>query len=487
MEFSYFIGGSKIVKPTAIYSFKDLIELYKTNFIKDLTTQMRICSDPVQKAILKNKQPFVTPYGTFTYRENKSIIHHNSNLVAFDFDKMDRAEAIKLKAKLSINKSCMLATISGSGKGVKAFFLISDRLVSNMHYTTLKHNKNKLLDLIGINEFADYLDLRQFVLSQPMFISYDPDLHYNFEAEPLAINFEIYKEPERKKPAAIKPIWKTDLSDKKINSAIQYVKKATENLCNFYASHTGARHDTIAKTKSIAGIIKHYNLPIESEIYTNLENSIVGMYGDPKAAKISNAYKSFQNAWETAEPIENETVNKILYPEAENRNQSNQQKIALIENQSSADFLNRLKPEYLWLSIPFEQENLNFLRNKNIVAFPKKNQFNSWQQKAKGMNSQGFKIVVSDLMERLSSEDGTDLADFYNKEKTNIKEIKNGDLKKQISDIAERNDRLGKEIKSLENTFIQASERCEVKWFAPEYIDEPSASNRLQQLIYWTS
>jgi len=304
IKFSFFVGGSKIVTPTTVYDFKDLINLYKSNYIKNLTSKLISCTDATDKMILKNQQPFITPYGTFGYRKNESILHHNSNLVAFDFDKMEQNKAKELKAVLSNNKSCMLATISGSQKGVKAFFLIDYTLPLNEHYNTLKYNADNLLNLLGASDFKTFLDLRQFVLSQPMFISYDAEIYYNFQAQALAVNLEMYKEPERIKNIFSSKILGISTTDEDLKLVINYVQKATENLCNFYGNHTGARHDTIAKVKSIAGLIKAYNLPIESEIYNALESSIVGMYGGSAEAKISNAYKSLKHAWENAEAIQ---------------------------------------------------------------------------------------------------------------------------------------------------------------------------------------
>jgi hypothetical protein len=53
-------------------------------------------------------------------------------------------------------------------------------------------------------------------------------------------------------------------------------------------------------------------------------------------------------------------------------------------------------------------------------------------------------------------------------------------LKREYSELTEQ-------CKDLESTFIQASKRCNVKWYAPRYITEPHHSNRLRELMYWTS
>lgn len=68
------------------------------------------------------------------------------------------------------------------------------------------------------------------------------------------------------------------------------------------------------------------------------------------------------------------------------------------------------------------------------------------------------------------------------KEDDRIKEVRkrNSELRKEIA-------RVELECKNLESTFIQASKRCSVKWYAPKWVKQPHQVNKLRQLIYWTS
>ena len=308
INFSYFKGGATSTKPLKQINYKELFEIYESKEIEILTSDILKAETPEKKIELKNLQPFFTPYGTFDYRNNKSIVTHNSNIIAFDFDKLETPQKAKeLLLKFTKLECTLLATISSSQKGVKAIILVNDNIPLESHYNTLKLNAIKLISTLKLDDYYSYLDLRQFVLSQPLYISYSDFFFCRQNPVPITIDFEVYTENVRSN--TIETITITEGADYVEN----YVKKATEKLCNFYLTHTGPRHNEIARVKNIAGIIKQYNLhSIETEIKENLLYSIVQMYGGEQGAKMGNAYKSFQQAYEVADPIENSTINEII-------------------------------------------------------------------------------------------------------------------------------------------------------------------------------
>lgn len=309
IKFSLYNGGIKSVTPKASKSVKGIVSILQSEETKDLTAQMTACSEPAEKLKLKLQQPFITPHGTFSRRENKSIIHYNQYLVALDFDNVTAEQAAEIKAILVKNGSCILCFISGSQKGVKALILISEAITLETHYQTLKASAGVLLDALGLSQYAEFLDLAQFVLCQPMFLSYDANLHYNAIAKPLIIELVQYVETVTKSL----PVRHISHYDATTQIRIEaYVNNAVENLCTEYENHTGARHPQIAKVKSIAGLYKGYNLPNESEVYQQLENAVVALYGGESEAKASNVYKSFAAAWNDAEPLSNATIESII-------------------------------------------------------------------------------------------------------------------------------------------------------------------------------
>jgi hypothetical protein len=309
MQFSYFKGGATAVIPMAKISFLQLIDIYKSDAQKQLTATLKAETNPETRKTLKNQQNFITPSGVFTYRNNKNIVHHNENLVAFDFDGMPPEDAQTLKAKIFQNDSCILAAISGSGKGVKAFILVNDNLSLN-RYEILKYNSVDLLEALNISEYCSYLDLRQFVLSQPMYLSYDAGLLFKDQFKPLNYQFKAPPPPPEKLKTENLNF---DLTNKDKSAIYKYIEAAVNNLISFYNSHQGARHSQIARTKAIASAIKQYNLiEIEQPCYAALEAAIIAMYGSHQDALKANAIKSMRQAWEDATSEPNESIDNII-------------------------------------------------------------------------------------------------------------------------------------------------------------------------------
>jgi hypothetical protein len=56
---------------------------------------------------------------------------------------------------------------------------------------------------------------------------------------------------------------------------------------------------------------------------------------------------------------------------------------------------------------------LHPLKKRKCIAFPDKGEFNNWNIKATELNKQGFKIAVSNLLEKTALQNGSDLADYY--------------------------------------------------------------------------
>ena len=307
---SLFVGGKKAVNPKKHILLSEVSKIAMSKEQQELTYKTIAETDSEKQQILKAKSPFITPYGTFLYRNNESIITHNCHIVAFDFDQMQASDVLKLIAIIKANKSCILCFKSPRQKGVKALFLISDAIPLKKHYETLKANAAALLQGIGAIGFIKFLDNSQFVLCQPLYLSYDPDFYENLTPEPLQIKLIAPQEIEFKSY----PIreWSSTVSQTKKRRILAYINIATDNLCMDLEFETGARHPNIAKVKGIAGLIKMYSLPNEAEIYERLENSIVIMYGSESEAKAGNAYKSMRDAWEAAEPLYNETIETIL-------------------------------------------------------------------------------------------------------------------------------------------------------------------------------
>jgi len=94
-----------------------------------------------------------------------------------------------------------------------------------------------------------------------------------------------------------------------------------------------------------------------------------------------------------------------------------QKKIAIVESEKTAIIMSVFLPEFIWIATGsksgFKFELLQPLKKRKCIAFPDKGEFDNWNTKAIDLNKQGFKIAISDLLEKTVLQNGSDLADYY--------------------------------------------------------------------------
>ncbi|GAB4023678.1 DUF6371 domain-containing protein [Spirosoma migulaei] len=96
------------------------------------------------------------------------------------------------------------------------------------------------------------------------------------------------------------------------------------------------------------------------------------------------------------------------------------QPIAIVEAPKTAVVCTPYFPEFTWLAVGalsyLNAERLTPLRGRKIVLFPDLNAYADWSRRAELLAAAGFQIEVSDLLERVATDqqraDGLDLADF---------------------------------------------------------------------------
>jgi hypothetical protein len=92
--------------------------------------------------------------------------------------------------------------------------------------------------------------------------------------------------------------------------------------------------------------------------------------------------------------------------------------VCLVESEKTAIIMTILFPNYLWLATGsktgFKQEMLQPLKEYNVIAYPDKSEYKTWNEKAILLNKQGYNIQCSSLLEKIDLELGADLVDFLN-------------------------------------------------------------------------
>jgi hypothetical protein len=98
-------------------------------------------------------------------------------------------------------------------------------------------------------------------------------------------------------------------------------------------------------------------------------------------------------------------------------NEDYQRNIAIVESEKTAIVMSIFLPDFIWIATGsksnFKFDLLHPLKKRKCIAFPDKGEFNNWNIKATELNKQGFKIAVSNLLEKTALQNGSDLADYY--------------------------------------------------------------------------
>jgi hypothetical protein len=94
-----------------------------------------------------------------------------------------------------------------------------------------------------------------------------------------------------------------------------------------------------------------------------------------------------------------------------------QKTIAIVESEKTAIVMSIFLPDYIWIATGSKQnlklDLLKPVKKRNIVLFPDKGEYDNWGKKAYELNALGFKIAVSQLIEKTDFESGFDLADYF--------------------------------------------------------------------------
>jgi hypothetical protein len=310
LKFSLFYDAAKGINnttPLKSIGLEELFLIYNAPRIKELTKQLQK-APPEERPRIKLQLPFFTPYGTFEKRNNISLQHFNQNLVALDFDGLDRPNAEKLKRKLTLQPCTVLAVISPRMNGVKALILAECNKTPENNYNALKLNANSICSRMGIYEYKENCDRAQFVLCQPMFIAHDPEAYINPDAKAIDFNFKEYEPPQTQQYDKSE-ISKVRFTNGRID---RYLLNATNKLYNeLIATPEGQRHHSIVKVQKIASWI-HYAPHLENEIKCSLLKACIAMYGSEATAQLNNAQKSFAEAWNGAQTAANPTIEAII-------------------------------------------------------------------------------------------------------------------------------------------------------------------------------
>jgi hypothetical protein len=315
-EFSLFFNTKKGLNnttPLGYIDLKRLIEIYKSNYLKKQSKELVNAKTEEEKKRIKSLLPYITPTGSYSYRNNQSILSYNSSLLPLDIDELSKEDAIECQYILASQRGCVLSIISPRGGGVKALFYLGNEIVQANHYTTLTENRDSIATFLDITQYREHIDIAQNKLSQPFFIGYNRNSFFN--ENPLPTRWKIVN-TEKKIIEHIPPTYTNRITTSSIESKRigAYFEKQLERDAQIFALiPKGQRHSNIWKVGGMSSII-HYAPELGESMKGEYRTLIKNLYVDEFEFQTTRAEKTFNDSWEYGlnNPKKNDIIEQII-------------------------------------------------------------------------------------------------------------------------------------------------------------------------------
>jgi replicative DNA helicase len=170
--------GAKNTNPEENFFIDDILAGIKDGRCKEKVDHLRSIKDKNAYAEAKMNLPAVTFSGTFSKRNKDSLIKH-SGFICLDIDKLDDVEAVKASIKADRFVYAMFTSVSGKGLAV-IVRIESDR---ERHFPAFLKLKDYFLMIYELEVDKSCSDI-----SRLRFLSYDPDLYLNSNAEVFKVS-----------------------------------------------------------------------------------------------------------------------------------------------------------------------------------------------------------------------------------------------------------------------------------------------------------
>lgn len=91
--------------------------------------------------------------------------------------------------------------------------------------------------------------------------------------------------------------------------------------------------------------------------------------------------------------------------------------VAIVESEKTAIIMSIVMPEFIWMATGgvgnMNTQKLKSLKNRSIILYPDKGEFDNWQKIEAEAKQSNFRISTSNILETTNLSDGLDLADYY--------------------------------------------------------------------------
>lgn len=91
--------------------------------------------------------------------------------------------------------------------------------------------------------------------------------------------------------------------------------------------------------------------------------------------------------------------------------------VAIVESEKTAIIMSIVMPDFIWMATGgagnMKVEKLQSLKNRKIILYPDKGEFDNWQKIELEAKESNYRISTSNILENSTLPDGMDLADLY--------------------------------------------------------------------------
>jgi len=306
IRFSLFLSP-KGIKETIPLKSINLNELDKF-IISDDCTRLSIpvysCTKDELDA-LKSKLPFITPNGVFSQRGKKYIDEFNATILPIDIDKISNDKAVTIRNYLSRQPGCIYVSVSPSREGVKALFLLSKPLPWDTFSDILKINKELIESELALDCFDVVVDTGQWSKAQCMYLGFDDNMFFNANPKPINLPLQM---PIIKHVNDSIIIDTPPMGSHGNRRVCRYIEMSINNIIiDIVNASKGNRHQSIGKVMKIKSML-HYAPHLEAFAHDKLMKACASIYPE----KPHEGVRCFNDAWENARELNNDTLNEII-------------------------------------------------------------------------------------------------------------------------------------------------------------------------------
>lgn len=173
-------GGIHNVTPTDnAMTLERLNKAVRSDYYAGQIKAIRALATPAERNLLKSKLDYISACGTFTTRNNESIIER-SGIFCLDFDHVP--DLRELKAELISKLTPALFFLSPSGDGLKVFYRVDVSAGSHLEYFNAFGSYFK-------TEHNRQIDKQCKDVSRPCFFSHDGNSYFNEQSLEIGAEF----------------------------------------------------------------------------------------------------------------------------------------------------------------------------------------------------------------------------------------------------------------------------------------------------------